>query len=245
MFRTAECWPRNGGTISQATFKKVSSYHHYVPQDTCTVSGWSVLLAHCILLFNFALALHSIIQPPGSTEGLFPHTLVTCMPSLPLLHHIEFRQICLLCNKYWKTGAQGKAEIYKTMSVQVPRPAVEKRAKGAATMSGGMATGMDYEGPNEGELNLNDSDFNELDLNSDDLDFNDKMSNIMVDTVYYESLSLGPSFCDFFNKGYSSILVRKEYHDMFQHISNLKERHKCGVVVTGMPGIGENIIQLL
>src|SRR5688572_27714423 len=46
-----------------------------------------------------------------------------------------------------------------------------------------------------------------------DLDFKDKM------TLSYESLSLGDDFRNLFGRDYHSILVRKEYRDMFDHIS--------------------------
>ena len=58
-------------------------------------------------------------------------------------------------------------------------------------------------------------------------------------TIFYESLSLGHDFCDFFQNDYHSILVREEYRDMLRHISNLCEKGNRGVVVTGMPGIGK------
>lgn len=71
-----------------------------------------------------------------------------------------------------------------------------------------------------------------------ELDFDNEMTKC---TVSYESLSLGPGFHKFFDKYHSSILIRKEYRDMFQHISDLHNRGRRGVVVTGMPGIGKSL----
>jgi hypothetical protein len=150
------------------------------------------------------------------------------MHSLPLLHLIdsELRQLRLLCERYWNRGGEGRAVIYKMGTVQVPFMASPVAAEGAEQ----MATGAEHEGSNEG-----------LDQESDlaDSDSDAGMSKVAVS---YESLSLGPDFPDFFTDGYHSIMVRKEYRDMLQHISNLYINGRRGVVVTGTPGIGENIV---
>ena len=74
-----------------------------------------------------------------------------------------------------------------------------------------------------------------------DLDNPDSDNRMTTLTVSYKFLSLGPEFPDFFGEGYFSILIRKEYNDMFLHISNLRKDGRRGVVVTGTPGIGEKL----
>ena len=109
-------------------------------------------------------------------------------------------------------------------------PVAAEGTEQMATTSEEMAMGAEHKGSDEGldqESNLVDSDFD---------------AGMSKAAVSYESLSLGPDFHDFFTKGYHSVMVRKEYHDMFQHISNLYINGKRGVVVTGTPGIGENIV---
>jgi hypothetical protein len=171
------------------------------------------------------------------------------MPSLPLLHLIdtEVRQLRLLCERYWNRGQEGRAEIYNKCTVQVPfmaRPVGAEGAEGAATTSEGMATGAQEAIPVAPKTTSTPSgDIGEggLDEESDpdDSDFDNGMTNLMVS---YESLFLGPGFSDFFSAGYSSILVRKEYRDMSKHIIELCKNGERGVVVTGTPGIGENVV---
>jgi hypothetical protein len=172
------------------------------------------------------------------------------MPSLPLLHLIdtEVRQLRLLCERYWNRGQEGRAEIYNKCTVQVPfmvRPVGAEGAEGAATTSEGMATGAQEAIPVAPKtMSTPSGDIGEggLDEESDpdDSDFDNGMTNF---TVSYESLFLGPGFSDFFSAGYSSILVRKEYRDMSKHIIELCKNGERGVVVTGTPGIGENVVE--
>ncbi|KAF9513103.1 hypothetical protein BS47DRAFT_988844 [Hydnum rufescens UP504] len=145
--------------------------------------------------------LHIIVgPPPGAT---------TPSSSAHGLGDSDTEACCLraFCEKYWNRGDEGRAEIYKIESVEVPFMVRD-----------------------------NESDLYESESGLD----NDGCTL----RIPYESLSLGSvghDFPDFFDHGYSSILVRREYHDMFTHISNLCKKGDRGVVVTGSPGIGKTI----
>ncbi|KIL59621.1 hypothetical protein M378DRAFT_998213 [Amanita muscaria Koide BX008] len=127
----------------------------------------------------------------------------------------------------------------------MPRPVSADGAEGAATTSEEMVTDAAQEATPVGSKttsapsdDTSEGSNEELD-DASDLDFNDNC------TVSYEPMSLGPGFDDFFDEGHSSILVRKEYRDMFKHISTLRQNdRKRGVVITGTPGIENQIFSI-
>lgn len=121
------------------------------------------------------------------------------------------------------------------------------RAKEQATSSEGMVGNDGSNEESDEEMDLDDE--KPAPADSETLDEEMPLANLDVaeefyeETVSYESLSLGLGFSDFFGDGYDSILVRKEYRDMRKHISDLREHGKRrGVIVTGTPGIGENMV---
>ena len=126
------------------------------------------------------------------------------MHSPPLLHFIdsELRQLRLLCERYWNRGGEGRADIYKMGTVQVPFTKSPVAAEGAEQMATTSEMGAEHKGSNEG------SD-HESDL--DDSDFDPKVA------VSYKSLSLGSDFLNFFTDGYHSVMVRKEYHNILSN----------------------------
>jgi hypothetical protein len=63
-------------------------------------------------------------------------------------------------------------------------------------------------------------------------------------TVSYISLTL-PSDFDGTLGGYRSILVREEYPALLKHIKNDRSLPSRGMVVTGQPGIGDDLFLLV
>jgi hypothetical protein len=189
----------------------------------------------------------------------------------------EERQFHLLCKKYWGTGDEGRAKIYKKEEILVPYMIRAGGVEGAPE-AGGLTSGMEVEvqgtatgkeevaigaeemapgatettvsddaKPEEGpDSGSNDSSDGSSDEGSDegsgegsDSENTEETTESSETARFYESLSLDSDFEDFFD-GFRSMLVRKEYRDLFEHIVDLRKSGERGVVVMGPSGIGEN-----
>ena len=82
-------------------------------------------------------------------------------------------------------------------------------------------------------------------LLDDASDIDETDAKMFVKNVSYRSLSLGTGFEDFFDEGYSSILVRDEYIALLEFIAGLEKRERGVVVKCTTPALVRMHIKLL